>query len=516
MKRFYTAVTALVMAIAVTTAYSGASAQTRARSSSRATTTQSTRGSSNISSSSSTRQSGITSRQSGNTNRSTSTASRSTGTTTRQSGTTTRQSGTTTRQSGTTTRQSGTTTRQSGTTTRQSGTTTRQSGTTTRQSGTTTRQSGTTTRQSGTTTRQSGTTTRQSGTTTRQSGTTTRQSGSAVQGGTTSRSVQSGSATRTSRSTTRAISGANDATTSRSVQSGSATRVSGNTVRDNSNVTRHGLGNPSANNIAPTENYRDNGGNYRYTDSGFRMDDHYNVGRIPPRERTHLTYDRPGLFWGDTPHYYGYRVSYLPPRYRRATFWGIDYYIYNNIYYRLHGGIYYVCRPPFGIRVEHAIERAMLNAVRFSYYTNVYRTFNTTFANYATIAEQNRIIAQNNAIIAQQNASYALNSNRALSAYEIASRLGLVQSYAYANSDYFYQDGVFYLYQNGNYTTIIPPAGALVTSLPDDYETIVMNGTEYYLVDNTVYRTMLFNSQPYLEVLGQMYGDLYNRYSIYR
>ena len=480
MKRFYTAVTALVMAIAITTAYSGASAQTRARSSSRATTTQSTRGSSNISSSSSTRQSGITSRQSGNTSRSTSSVSRSTGTTTRQSGTTTRQSGTTTRQSGTTTRQSGTTTRQSGTTSRSTGSAV------------------------------------QSGTTTRQSGTTSRSTGSAVQSGTTSRSVQSGSATRTSGSTTRAITNSDAQTTSRSVQSGSATRVSGNTVRDNSNVTRQGLGNPSSNNIAPTENYRDNGGNYRYTDSGFRMDDHYNVGRIPPRERTHLTYDRPGLFWGDTPHYYGYRVSYLPPRYRRATFWGIDYYIYDNIYYRLHGGVYYVCRPPFGIRVEHAIERAMLNAVRFSYYTNVYRTFNTTFANYATIAEQNRIIAQNNAIIAQQNASYALNGNRALSAYEIASKLGLVQSYAYANSDYFYQDGVFYIYQNGNYTTIIPPAGALVTSLPDDYETIVMNGTEYYLVDNTVYRTMLFNSQPYLEVLGQMYGDLYNRYSIYR
>lgn len=494
MKRFYTAVTALVMAIAITTAYSGASAQTRARSSSRATTTQSTRGSSNISSSSSTRQSGITSRQSGNTSRSTSSVSRSTGTTTRQSGTTTRQSGTTTRQSGTTTRQSGTTSRSTGSAV----------------------QSGSTTRQSGATTRQSGTTTRQSGTTTRQSGTTSRSTGSAVQSGTTSRSVQNGSATRTSGSTTRAITNSDAQTTSRSVQSGSATRVSGNTVRDNSNVTRQGLGNPSSNNIAPTENYRDNGGNYRYTDSGFRMDDHYNVGRIPPRERTHLTYDRPGLFWGDTPHYYGYRVSYLPPRYRRATFWGIDYYIYNNIYYRLHGGVYYVCRPPFGIRVEHAIERAMLNAVRFSYYTNVYRTFNTTFANYATIAEQNRIIAQNNAIIAQQNASYALNGNRALSAYEIASKLGLVQSYAYANSDYFYQDGVFYIYQNGNYTTIIPPAGALVTSLPDDYETIVMNGTEYYLVDNTVYRTMLFNSQPYLEVLGQMYGDLYNRYSIYR
>ena len=483
MKRFYTAVTALVMALAITTASSGAFAQTRARSSARATTTQSTRSSSSMRSSSSSRQSGITSRQSGNTTRSTSSTSRST----------------------------------SGTTTRQSGTTTRQSGTTTRQSGTTTRQSGTTSRSTGSTATQSTTTTRQSGTTTRQSGTTSRSTGSTVQSGTTSRSTQSGTATRTSGSSTRAVTSTNDAAASRSVQSGTATRVSGNTVRDNSNVTRQGLGNPSTNNnLAPSENYRDNGGNFRYTDSGFRMDDHNNVGRIPPRERTHLTYDRPGLFWGDNPHYYGYRVSYLPPRFRRETFWGIDYYIYNNIYYRLHGGIYYVCRPPFGIRVDHAIERAMLNAVRFAYYTNVYRTFNTTFANYATIAEQNRIIAQNNAIIAQQNATYALNSNRALSAYEIASKLGLVQSYAYANSDYFYQDGVFYLYQNGNYTTIIPPAGALVTSLPDDYETIVMNGIEYYLVDNTVYRTMLFNSQPYLEVLGQMYGDLYNRYSIYR
>ena len=63
-----------------------------------------------------------------------------------------------------------------------------------------------------------------------------------------------------------------------------------------------------------------------------------------------------------------------------------------------------------------------------------------------------------------------MNSDRALSSYELANRLGLVQSYAYANSQYYYQDGVFYVLENGQYKVIIPPAGALVTSLPDDYD----------------------------------------------
>ena len=95
--------------------------------------------------------------------------------------------------------------------------------------------------------------------------------------------------------------------------------------------------------------------------------------------------------------------------------------------------------------------------------------------------------------------------------------LGLVQSYAAIGSEYFYQDGVFYtISASGVYSTIVPPAGALVTSLPDDYEVIVMNGIEYYMVDNTVYRTTLFEGMPYLEVLGQMYGSLYSQYNIYR
>ena len=361
---------------------------------------------------------------------------------------------------------------------------------------------GTTTRQSTTTSRQSGTTSRatQSGSTVRSSGTTSRATGTAAQSATTARQ---------------------NANVSRATQSGTTVRSTGGTLRENSNVTRQGLsGGNVSNNAAtrqPMDNYRDRGGNYRYNDHEFMLDDHHDLHRVPPRSRGFLSYDRPYHFYADHPHYYGFRVNYIPPRYRRLRHWGIDYYLYNGIYYRLFGNVYVVCRPPFGTLIDRAIDRAIFNSVRFSYYcSDPYWTYRTVFDNYETIAAQNRIIAQNNAAIARQNASYALNSTRALSAYEIANSLGLVQSYAYANSEYFYQDGVFYVEQNGQYTVIIPPAGALVTSLPEDYETIVMNGVAYYLVDNTVYRTMLFESQPYLEVLGQMYGDLYNKYNPYR
>ena len=361
---------------------------------------------------------------------------------------------------------------------------------------------GSTTRQSTTTSRQSGTTSRatQSGSTVRSSGTTSRATGTATQSATTARQ---------------------NANVSRATQSGTTVRSTGGTLRENSNVTRQGLSGGNVSNDAatrqPMDNYRDRGGNYRYNDHEFMLDDHHDLHRVPPRSRGFLSYDRPYHFYADHPHYYGFRVNYIPPRYRRLRHWGIDYYLYNGIYYRLFGNVYVVCRPPFGTLIDRAIDRAIFNSVRFSYYcSDPYWTYRTVFDNYETIAAQNRIIAQNNAAIARQNASYALNSSRALSAYEIANSLGLVQSYAYANSEYFYQDGVFYVEQNGQYTVIIPPAGALVTSLPEDYETIVMNGVEYYLVDNTVYRTMLFESQPYLEVLGQMYGDLYNKYNPYR
>ena len=357
-----------------------------------------------------------------------------------------------------------------------------------------------------------------SATTSRSTGTSTsRSTGSVDQNNRTSRSTGTSITRSTGTSTSRST-----GTTTRST--GTTDRTAGTSVRSSSNVSRSGLGNNAAReanasaSVNNAEPMRDHAGNYRYNDD-FRLDNGHNMHRVPPRERDFIAWDRPGLgyFWDHRPHYFGYRVHVLPPHYRRITHWGIDYYFYEGIYYRPYGGVYVICRPPFGTPLERAIDRALFNLVRFSYYCNTYRTYNTVFDNYNVIAQQNLIIAQNNARIAAQNASYALNSGRALSAYELANKLGLVQSYAYANSDYFYQDGVFYsVSASGTYTTIVPPAGALVSSLPDDYETIVMNGIEYYMVDNTVYRTTLFDGQPYLEVLGQMYGSLYNQYSIYR
>lgn len=301
------------------------------------------------------------------------------------------------------------------------------------------------------------------------------------------------------------------------------------TVRSNSNVTKAGLGSSNGKDIEPADggykkdqygNYRDQYGNYRYGDGwGYRMDDRgRDLYRIHPRERDFMPYHRPGSFYAAAPHYFGYRVSYLPSsRYVTVyTRFGVTYYIYNGVYYRPWRDCYIVCRPPFGIVLDRAVSYYDFRPIRFSYYTNYYRTYDAIYDNISYIAEQNRIIAQNNATIAAQNAAIALNSARALDAYTLANRLGLVQSYAYSDRNYYYQDGVFYIINgNGRYEVIIPPAGALVSSLPDDYETITIGDLEVYRVDDTVYRLVLVEGQPCLEVLGQMYGSLASRYSIY-
>ena len=356
-----------------------------------------------------------------------------------------------------------------------------------------------------------------------QSGTTVRSSQSS-QGSTGSGSAVSSSSTArssSSQSTKNVTSSGSSSTSSgqqaRSSSSSQQQAVTGTTVRS-SNVSRGGLtsGASQAGSAPVKATYRDDGYNYRYQDD-MRVDDRHNLYRVPPRQRDPMAWDKPGYFWGDHPHYYGYRIHSLPPSWRRVSHWGIDYYYYNGIYYRPYGGAYVVCRPPFGTPLEAAIDRAIFRAVRFAYYCDTYRTYSQTFDYYNVIARQNLIIAQQNARLIAQNNALAINANRALTAYELAEKLGLVQSYAYANSEYFYQDGVFYtISASGIYSTIVPPAGALVTSLPDDYEIIVMNGIEYYMVDNTVYRTTLFEGVPYLEVLGQMYGSLYSQYNIYR
>lgn len=83
--------------------------------------------------------------------------------------------------------------------------------------------------------------------------------------------------------------------------------------------------------------------------------------------------------------------------------------------------------------------------------------------------------------------------------------LSLSHSYISSGTEYYYQDGVFYIIDAyGQYITIIPPTGALVEYLPDDYVRFTRGGETYYRVDDTVYALTLIDGNPYFEVLGQM------------
>lgn len=238
------------------------------------------------------------------------------------------------------------------------------------------------------------------------------------------------------------------------------------------------------------------------------------VDRIHPRHRGPMPFNRPARFWAHGPHYFGYRVGYLPARYELLHYWGRDYYFLDGLYYRYHLHHYYVCRPPFGVFFDPILDDIAYVACNFAYYASVYNAFSTINDNARTITGQNEIIARNNATIAQQNADIALNSERALAAQQTADDLGLVQSYADASVEYFYDDGVFFTKgKDGKYVTIVPPAGALVKELPDDYETITMNGSEYYKVDDTVFRAAVVDGAACFEVLGQLTGALAEQFA---
>lgn len=445
-------------------------------------------------------------------NRSTSTQSRSTSSQSRSTSQT-RSSSTQSRSTSSQTRQSGSTsqTRQntSGTTVRRSSGTSSSTQSGTRSSSGQVRQSGTSSqvRQNGSSTqnRQSGS----SSSVRRSSGSTaTSGSSSSVRQNSNGGAVRQNNSSSSSRETfTARVDGVDN-----SVRNNPSSQSS-SVVRRNSNVTRTGLSSVSGNMRQPGNN---RGGSKMDNSMDFRIEDH-NVHRIPPRDRDFMHYDRPGHFYDHHhPHYFGFRVEVLPPRYKVVRYFGIDYYIYNDVYYRPYRGHYIVCRPPFGVTIARSVVDISFATVNFAYYSNVYRTFGAIDANNRYIDQQNRIIAQNNATIMAQNRAIAMNPNSALSSYEIANRLGLVQSYAYADRNYFYQDGVFYIVNaGGQYQVIVPPAGALVQNLPEDYDIITLGGVQYYRVDDTVYRLTLVSGSPYLEVLGQMYGQLARDYNGY-
>lgn len=113
------------------------------------------------------------------------------------------------------------------------------------------------------------------------------------------------------------------------------------------------------------------------------------------------------------------------------------------------------------------------------------------------------IIAAN---IAANMAWTAVNMAYAQQTYELANQLKLAQSAAERNAEYLYRDGVFYTRAaNGEYVVMVPPAGALVEALPEDFETVAIDGNEYYRVDDTIYALAIIDGKAYFEVIGQLY-----------
>lgn len=244
----------------------------------------------------------------------------------------------------------------------------------------------------------------------------------------------------------------------------------------------------------------------------------YEVHHVHPREHDFISYKYIGHYYDPGHHCFGYRVMRIPSRAIRLHHHHHVYYCYNGVYYRPYGSYYVVCRPPLETILEWEIAKAMnLYRCKINYYYSEARRYDAVYQNNRYIDEQYEIMAKNNEIIAQQNAIIAKQNSHlegfssngrllATDAFNTAQSLGLVQSYANANAEYYYQDGIFYLPENGKYKVITPPAGALVEYIPDDYDVITLkDGNQYYQVDETVYKVTVKEGVAYFEVMGQLY-----------
>jgi len=70
--------------------------------------------------------------------------------------------------------------------------------------------------------------------------------------------------------------------------------------------------------------------------------------------------------------------------------------------------------------------------------------------------------------------------------------------------NYFYNDGLFYSYDNSQYTVIEPPVGAQVDKLPSKAESIVIDGQQYYEYNGVYYQPITKdNGQVAYEVAGK-------------
>jgi hypothetical protein len=58
----------------------------------------------------------------------------------------------------------------------------------------------------------------------------------------------------------------------------------------------------------------------------------------------------------------------------------------------------------------------------------------------------------------------------------------------FGDYQYFYSEGLYYQYENDQYTVVEPPIGAEITTLPTNAQSIVINGQQYYELNGVYYQ----------------------------
>lgn len=58
----------------------------------------------------------------------------------------------------------------------------------------------------------------------------------------------------------------------------------------------------------------------------------------------------------------------------------------------------------------------------------------------------------------------------------------------YGDAEFFYSGGLFYQYDNNEYTVVEPPVGAEINSLPSNAQSIMINGEQYYEANGVYYQ----------------------------
>jgi hypothetical protein len=78
----------------------------------------------------------------------------------------------------------------------------------------------------------------------------------------------------------------------------------------------------------------------------------------------------------------------------------------------------------------------------------------------------------------------------------------------WGDAQYYFSDGLFYEYENDEYTVVEPPIGAEVTALPSDAQSIVINGQQYYESQGVYYQPYTKDDGSQVYVVAGKDGEL--------